>query len=99
MTEINSTLKFCEELFLRNNLPEILNLRETIEQRLQDLSVSCCEIEPKTDLSAAQDVPNDVAQFLRDALGKSNKSNNEPAQEKCLTEAKVKMHIKEIPAP
>ena len=99
VTEINNTLRFCEELLLRKNLPEILNLRETIEQRLHELSLSGREIEPKTDLSAVQDVPKDVAQFLRDALGKPDKlNNNEPAQEKCFTEGKVKMHFKEIVA-
>ena len=39
LTEIESTLEFCEEVLLRNNLPEIINVKATIEQRLQELSV------------------------------------------------------------
>lgn len=75
-----------------------MNLRETIEQRLEELSVSCREIEPITDLSAVQEIPIDVAQFFRGALGKSDKSNydSEPTQEKCLTEGRVKMHFKRL---
>ena len=39
MMEIDSTLAFSEEILLRNNLPEILNVKSVLERRLQELSL------------------------------------------------------------
>ena len=47
MMEIESTLAFCEGVLLRKNLPEILNVKALIEQRLQELSLSGSDNMPK----------------------------------------------------
>ena len=77
MMEIESTLAFCKEVLLRKNLPEILNVKALIEQRLQELSVSGSENMPKLDFSVVKYVPNDRG-FLKDAPGKLITSNTEP---------------------
>lgn len=66
--KINSTLEFCEEVLLRKNLTEILNIKTMIEQRLQELAVEDCEIMSTMDFSEVKYVPND-ASFLKDAPG------------------------------
>ena len=77
MKEIDSTLAFCEEVLFRKNLPELLNVKALIEQRLQELSVSGSENMPKLDISVIKYVPNDCG-FLKDAPGKLITSNTEP---------------------
>ena len=62
LTEIESTLEFCEEVLLRNNLPEIINVKTTIEQRLQELSVpSELKINTRLDYTGIKYVPNDLS--------------------------------------
>ena len=88
LTEIDSTLEFCKEVLLRNNLPEILNVKATVEQRLQELSAPF-EIITRLDYSRVNYVSNDLS-FV---LGKLVTTNTEPslsvAEGKSLTEALV----------
>ena len=62
LMDIDNTLAFCEDVLLRKNLTEILNVKATIEQRLQELSVtSGSEFIPKLDYSQVKYVSNDVS--------------------------------------
>ena len=94
LIEIDDTLVFSEEVLLRNNLPEVLNVKATIEQRLQELSVPF-EFLPKLGCSGVKYVPNDVSfvTFLKDAPGRLVTTDTEPslsvAEGKCLTEGLV----------
>ena len=76
LMEIESTLAFCEEVLRRKNLPEILNVKALIEQRLQELSISGSENMPKLDFSVVKYIPN--RGFVKDAPGKLITSNTEP---------------------
>ena len=87
LTEVESTLAFCEEVLLRNNLPEILNVKATVEERLQELSAP--KFNTRLDYTGVKYVPNDLS-FVP---GKLVTTNTEPslsvAEVKSLTEALV----------
>ena len=77
--EINNTMTFCEDVLLRNNLPEILNIKAMVELRLQELAVAdVFTFMPEVDYRGIKYVPNDVS-FLRDAQGKLLTTNTEPS--------------------
>jgi len=76
LAEIESSVAFSKEVLDRRNLPEILNVKAMIEQRLQELSTPC-EFMPTLDYSQVKYIPNDVS-FLRDAPGKLATSKTEP---------------------
>ena len=86
--EIESSVAFSKEVLNRRNLPEILNVKEMIEQRLMELSTPF-EFMPRLDYSEVKYIPNDVS-FLRDAPGKLATTKTEPslstAEGKGLTE-------------
>ena len=91
--EIDNTLAFCEEVLQRKNLPEILNVKTMIEERLRELSLTM-ELEnlPKLDSSRVKYLPSDF-EFVTYAPGKLLISNTEPlksvAEGKGLTEGRV----------
>ena len=93
LLEIDSTLAFSEEIFSRNNLPEILNVKAVLEGKLRELSVTLqpSEAIQKLGYSEVKYIQNDV--FLEDAPGKLVKSVTEPllsvAEGKNLTEGLV----------
>ena len=77
--EINNTMTFCEDVLLRNNLPEILNVKAMVEQRLQELAVpTVFAFMPEVDYRGIKYVPNDDS-FLRGAQGKLLTTNTEPS--------------------
>ncbi|XP_068724851.1 E3 ubiquitin-protein ligase TRIM45-like isoform X3 [Montipora capricornis] len=91
--EIDNTLSFCEEVLQRKNLPEILNIKTMVEERLQELSLTLdVDNLPKLDSSRVKYVPSDF-HFPRFAPGKLLISNTEPlksvAEGKGLTEGRV----------
>ena len=94
LVEIDSTLGFSEEILLRNNLPEILNVKTVLEERLQKLSMPCqfFETVPKLGFSWVKYVQSDVS-ILRDGPGKLVTSDTEPsltvAEGQSLTEGVV----------
>ena len=93
LREIESTLAFSEEILLRNNLPEILNVKAVLEDKLREVSVSLEPLEamPKLGYSEVKYMQNDV--FLKDAPGKLVTSVTEPllsvAEGKNLTKGLV----------
>ena len=93
LMEIESTLTFSEEILLRNNLPEILNVKAVLEEKLREVSVRLQPLEamPKLGYSEVKYMQNDV--FLKDAPGKLVTSDTEPllsvAEGKNLTEGFV----------
>ena len=93
LMEIESTLAFSEEILLRNNLPEILNVKAVLEEKLREVAVRLQPLEamPKLGYSEVKYIQNDV--FLKDAPGKLVTSNIEPllsvAEGKNLTEGFV----------
>ena len=96
LLEIDSTLAFSEEILSRNNLPEILNVKAVLEEKLREVSVPFQPLEatPKLDYSEVKYMQNDV--FLKDAPGKLVTSDTEPllsvAEGKNLTEGFVGVH-------
>lgn len=78
LMEIESTLAFSEEILLRNNLPEILNVKAVLEEKLREVSVPLQPLEamPKLGYSEVKYVQNDI--FLKDAPGKLVASATEP---------------------
>ena len=93
LMEIDSTLAFSEQILLRNNLPEILNVKAVLEDKLREVSVSLQPLEamPKLGYSEVKYMQNNV--FLKDAPGKLVKSVTEPllsvAEGENLTEGLV----------
>ena len=93
LKEIYSTLSFSEEILLRNNFPEILNVKAVLEEKLREVSVPFQPLEamPKLGYSEVKYMQNDV--FLKDAPGKLFTSDTEPllsvAEGKNLTEGLV----------
>ena len=93
LMEIDSTLSFSEEILLRNNFPEILNVKAVLEEKLREVSVPFQPLEamPKLGYSEVKYMQNDV--FLKDAPGKLVTSDTEPllsvAEGKNLTEGLV----------
>ena len=93
LMEIDSTLAFSREILSRNNLPEILNVKAVLEEKLREVSVPFQPLEatPKLDYSEVKYMQNDV--FLKDAPGELVTSDTEPllsaAEGKNLTEGFV----------
>ena len=80
MMEIDSTLAFSEDILLRNNLPEILNVKSVLQGRLQELSLPSQFFEGvlKLGCSGVKYVQSDVS-LLRNIPGKLVTSNTEPS--------------------
>ena len=77
--EIYNTMTFCEDVLLRNNLPEILNVKAMVEQRLQEVAVpNVFSFTPEVDYRGIKYVPN-IDSFLRGAQGKLLTTNTEPS--------------------
>jgi len=87
LTEIGSSLEFGEEVLFRNNLPEILNVEEMLDKRLQELSVP---FEPMLNFPEVRYTRNDMLSLI-DAPGNLHTTNTEPflsvAEGQGLTEA------------
>ena len=87
LAEIGSCLEFGDEVLSRNNLPEILNVEEMLEKRLQALSIP---FEPMLNFPEVRYTPNDMSS-LTDVLGNLHTTNTEPslsvAEGQGLTEA------------
>ncbi len=77
LAEIDSSVAFSEEVLDRKNLPEILNVKAMIEQRLQELSIFF-HFMPVLDFNEVKYIPNDVS-FLKDAPGKLVTTRTEPS--------------------
>lgn len=77
LTEIESSMAFSKEVLDRKNLPEILNVKAMIEQRLQELSTPF-EFMPTLDYSEVKYIPKDVS-FLKDAPGKLATTKTDPS--------------------
>ena len=75
IVEIESSLDFGEEILSRRNLPEILNVEETLENRLQELSVP---FEPTLVFPEVVYSSNDFS-CLKDGPGKLIRTVTEPA--------------------
>ena len=89
LKDIGSNLEFGSSVLERNNLPEILNVEETLERRFQDF-LSSPGVSLATEMTAGvKYVPNDVSN-IENELGKLFVTNTEPsfsiAQGKGLTE-------------
>ena len=74
VVEIESSLDFGEEILSRRNLPEILNVKEMLENRLQELSVP---FEPTLVLPEVVYSSNDPS-CLKDGPGKLIRTVTEP---------------------
>ena len=90
LMDIDNSLEFGRDVLERNNLPEILNVEETLERRFQDF-LSSAEISRSTEMntSGVKYVPSDVSN-IENGLGKVFVTNTEPslsiARGKGLTE-------------
>ena len=88
--DIDNSLEFGRDVLERNNLPEILNVEETLERRFQDF-LSSAEISRSTEMntSGVKYVPSDVSN-IENELGKLFLTYTEPslliARGKGLTE-------------
>ena len=83
LEEIDNTLTFCEDVLVRKNLPEILNIKTTIKQRLEELSLPAeFNFTPNVDYRGIKYFPNDVP-FLKDAPGKLVTTNTVPSPISC----------------
>ncbi|XP_022787727.1 tripartite motif-containing protein 45-like isoform X2 [Stylophora pistillata] len=74
LVDIDSSLQFGEEILSRKNLPEILNVEEMLENRLQELSVP---FEPTLDFPEVMYSSNDFS-CLKDGPGKLIRTVSEP---------------------
>ena len=87
LAEIGSSLEFGEEVLFRSNLPEILNVEEMLEKRMQELSVP---FKSMLNFPEVKYIRNDLSS-LTDAPGKLHTTNTEPslsaAEGQGLTEA------------
>ena len=77
LVEIESSLDFGNEVLQRNNLPEILNVKEVLEQRFQEL-MKPCAFKLKVHYSAVKYVSNDLSS-LKDSPGKLIATSTEPS--------------------
>ena len=75
LTEIDNSLEFGEDVIFRNNLPEILNVEEMLEKRLQELSK---HFKPMLNLSEIRYIPNDVSSLVN-TPGKLFITDTEPS--------------------
>ena len=70
LTDIKSSLEFGRDILERNNLPEILNIEETLGQRFEDFSSSAgFSDQIEMNVPSVNYVPNDMM-FLEQELGK-----------------------------
>ena len=70
LTDIKSSLEFGRDILERNNLPEILNIEETLGRRFEDFSSSAAFSGPiEMNVPSVNYVPNDMT-FLEHELGK-----------------------------
>ena len=70
MTDIKSSLEFGRDILERNNLPEILNVEETLGRRFEDFLSSAGFSDPiEMHVPSVYYVPNDIP-FLEHELGK-----------------------------
>ena len=77
MMEIERCVKFTDEVLARNNLLEILNVKETLEQRLEELSIP---FEPDVQLNYSQVIYISNYTFSSsDALGNLVSTRTEPS--------------------
>ena len=78
LMDIDNSLEFGRDVIERNNLPEILNVEETLERRFQDF-LSSAEISRSTEMntSGVKYVPSDVSN-IENELGKLFVTNTEP---------------------
>ena len=77
LTEIESSLEFCNDVLQRNNLLEILNVEKVLEERFQELSKPS-EFNVKPNYSGIKYVSNDLS-LLKDSTGKLLTTNTEPS--------------------
>ena len=69
LTDIKSSLEFGRDMLERNNLPEILNIEETLDRRFEDfLSSAGFSGQIELNVPSVNYVPNDMA-FLEQELG------------------------------
>ena len=79
LRDINSSLEFGRDILERNNLPEILNVEDTLERRFEDfLSSSEFNRPVEMDVSAVKYVGNNLS-MLEKELGKIIFSNTDPS--------------------
>ncbi|XP_068692471.1 E3 ubiquitin-protein ligase TRIM71-like isoform X1 [Montipora foliosa] len=79
LTDINSSLEFGRDILERNNLPEILNVEETLERRFEDfLSSSEFNRPIEMNVCAVKYVGNNLS-MLEKELGKIIFSNTDPS--------------------
>ena len=79
LTDINSSLEFGRDILERNNLPEILNVEETLDRRFEDfLSSSVFNRPIEMNVSAVKYVGNNLS-MLEKELGKIIFSNTDPS--------------------
>ena len=70
LTDIKSSLEFGRDILERKNLPEILNIEETLGQRFEDFSSSAgFSDQIEMNVPSVNYVPNDMT-FLEQELGK-----------------------------
>ena len=89
LMDINGSLEFGKDILERNNLPEILNVEETLERRFKEL-LSSSEISPvEMNYFKVKYVPTDLS-HIRNEFGRLVVTNTEPslsiAEGKGLTE-------------
>ena len=78
LVDINGSLEFCNDILERNNLPEILNVEETLERRFKEL-LSTSELSPvEMNYFRVKYVPTDLSNMINE-LGELVVSNTEPS--------------------
>ena len=76
LIEIDSSLVFSSDVLARKNLPEILNVKEILDQRFQEFS---SEFRVNLNYSCAKYVPNDTSPSMHDVLGKLIFTKSDPS--------------------
>ena len=77
LMEIQSSLDFGIDVLERNNLPEILNVKEVLERRFLEL-LEPCAVSMNVNYAAVKYVPNDLSS-LKYSPGKLFTTNTEPS--------------------
>ena len=77
LMEIDSSLEFSKDVLERSNLPEILNVEETLERRFQEL-LATPTFPVKLNYSEVKYVPSDTSS-MKNALGRLFLTNTEPS--------------------
>jgi len=78
LIEIDNSLEFAKDVLERSNLPEILNVEETLERRFQELLSSPKFIPDVINYAEVKYVPTETAS-IQDKLGKLLITNTEPS--------------------